>query len=113
LLRVEDLDAPRVKPGLTEALLADLHGLGLDWDGGVEYQSRRRPLYEAALEKLRAGEFVYPCTCSRADIERAASAPHAEDEGPCYPGTCAGRRAADAAALAGRRFAWRFRVGHT
>jgi glutamyl-tRNA synthetase len=54
---------------------------------------------------------VYPCTCTRTDVERAASAPHADHEGPIYPGTCAGRRAADAAALGDRPYAWRFRVG--
>ena len=59
-------------------------------------QSERRPLYEAALDRLKAAEMVYPCTCTRADIERAASAPHPEDEGPSYPGTCAHRSAADA-----------------
>jgi glutamyl-tRNA synthetase len=55
---------------------------------------------------------VYPCTCTRSDIARAAAAPHAEDEGPVYPGTCAGRTAADAEGLAraGRPYAWRFRV---
>jgi glutamyl-tRNA synthetase len=61
---------------------------------------------------LKAAEAVYPCTCTRADIARAASAPHAEDEGPVYPGTCAGRSAGDAESLRrnGRAFAWRFRV---
>jgi glutamyl-tRNA synthetase len=66
--------------------------------------------YEASLECLKRAEEVYPCTCTRADIERAAAAPHAEDEGPVYPGTCAGRSAADARSLASRPFAWRFRV---
>ena len=55
-------------------------------------------------------ESIYPCTCTRADIERAASAPHLEDEGPTYPGTCSHRRAAEHVALGDRPFAWRFRV---
>src|SRR5262249_54938520 len=63
---------------------------------------------EQALLQLQNQELVYPCTCTRSDIEEAASAPHAEHEGPAYPGTCAGRRAADARKL-DRPFASRFR----
>jgi glutamyl-tRNA synthetase len=111
LLRIEDIDSPRVKAGAAEQACDDLRWLGLDWDEGPVVQTERLPLYEAALERLRERELVYPCTCTRADIERAASAPHLEHEGPVYPGTCAGRRVADAAALVGRPFAWRFRVG--
>src|SRR5262249_62385540 len=55
-------------------------------------------------------ELVYPCTCTRADVAQAASAPHLEHEGPPYPGTCAHRRSADAENLSGRPIAWRFRV---
>ncbi len=110
VLRVEDIDSPRVKPGAAEGALEDLRWLGLDWDGEPVVQTRRLPLYRDALRRLRELELVYPCTCTRGDVERAASAPHQEQEGPVYPGTCAGRRAADAAALAGRPFAWRFRV---
>jgi glutamyl-tRNA synthetase len=73
-------------------------------------QTRRLPLYEAALERLMKQELVYPCTCTRTDVERAASAPHAEHEGPVYPGMCAHRRAADALTLGERPFAWRMRV---
>jgi glutamyl-tRNA synthetase len=62
------------------------------------------------LEQLQRRELVYPCTCTRGDIERAASAPHLEHEGPVYPGTCASRCAADAAHL-GQSFAWRLRTG--
>ncbi len=110
VLRVEDIDSPRVKPGAAEGLLADLRWLGLDWDAGPVVQTQRLPLYESALRRLCERELVYPCTCTRSDVERAASAPHAEHEGPVYPGTCAGRTSADAEALAGRPFAWRFRV---
>lgn len=108
LLRIEDIDSPRVRPGATEQLLADLAWLGLDWEGSPTTQSQRLELYHAALQRLMASEKVYPCTCSRRDIELAASAPHAEHEMPRYPGTCAHRVASDAARL-GRPFAWRFR----
>src|SRR5262249_6275542 len=111
VLRIEDIDSPRIKPGAAEQACTDLRWLGLDWDEGPIYQTQRLALYESALRLLQAQELVYPCTCSRGDIESAASAPHVEHEGPEYPGTCAGRRAADAAGLAGRSFAWRFRVG--
>jgi glutamyl-tRNA synthetase len=111
LLRVEDIDSPRVKQGAAKQLLEDLAWLGLDWDGVPFVQSERLPLYQQALETLKRQDLVYPCTCSRGDVERAASAPHAEHEGPAYPGTCADRRAADAASLQGQPFAWRFRVG--
>jgi glutamyl-tRNA synthetase len=110
VLRIEDIDSPRVKPGAAENACADLRWLGLDWDGGPVVQSQRLPLYEAALRELQARELVYPCTCSRLDIERAASAPHADHEGPVYAGTCAGRRVADGACLE-PPVAWRFRVG--
>jgi glutamyl-tRNA synthetase len=111
VLRMEDIDSPRVKAGAAAQACADLRWLGLDWDEGPVVQTARLPLYQAALKRLQAQELVYPCTCSRGDIERAASAPHGEHEGPGYPGTCAQRRAGDAAALAGRPVAWRFRIG--
>jgi glutamyl-tRNA synthetase len=110
VLRIEDIDSPRIKRGAAAEACADLAWLGLDWDEGPVVQSERLGLYVSALRELRAGERVYPCTCTRGDIESAASAPHLEHEGPAYPGTCAGRRAADAAQLAHRPYAWRFRV---
>jgi glutamyl-tRNA synthetase len=109
-LRIEDIDSPRVKPGAAEQALADLTWLGLDWDDQPLVQSQRRSIYESHLEKLMNAELVYPCTCSRSDIENAASAPHAEHEAPIYPGTCAGRRVADAFSLGSRAVAWRFRA---
>lgn len=118
VLRIEDLDTSRVRAEAKVSAIADLGWLGLDWDEGPDIggpsgpyiQSERLPVYDDFLARLRRDERIYPCTCTRADIERAATAPHAEDEGPVYPGTCAGRSAADAAGLAGRPFAWRFRV---
>ena len=110
-LRTEDIDSPRIKPGAAEQACADLRWLGLDWDDGPVVQTQRLALYEDALCRLRARELVYPCTCTRSDVERAASAPHAEHEGPVYPGTCAGRRSADAERLTGQPYCWRFRAG--
>src|SRR5205823_5583932 len=67
--------------------------------------------YESALRRLQEQELVYPCTCTRGDVERAASAPHDDCPGSVsvYPGTCAGRRAADVAGLT-VPFCWRFRL---
>jgi glutamyl-tRNA synthetase len=110
VLRIEDVDSPRVKPEAAAAACDDLRWLGLDWDEGPIVQTERLHFYEAALQSLQNRELVYPCTCSRSDVERAASAPHAEHEGAVYPGTCAGRRAADADALGGRPYCWRFRA---
>src|SRR5215831_8280662 len=113
VLRVEDIDSPRIKPGAAEQALDDLRWLGLDWDGEPIIQTQRLSVYQEALRRLQQRDLIYPCTCTRSDIERAASAPHAEHEGPVYPGTCAGRRAADAASLGDRPFAWRFRVAES
>jgi glutamyl-tRNA synthetase len=118
LLRIEDLDATRVRAAARTEMLVDLSWLGLDWDEGPDLggpnapyvQSERRAIYEAVMERLKARDLIYPCTCTRAEIARAASAPHPEDEGPTYPGTCAHRSAADAAGLGDLPFAWRFRV---
>ena len=109
LLRVEDIDVWRNKPHAAEQALDDLRWLGLDWDGDPVTQSARLPAHAAALAELQRQELVYPCTCTRADVQAAASAPHADHDGPTYPGTCAGRTAADAASL-DRPYAWRFRV---
>ena len=115
VLRVDDLDRPRVKPGFVEQAVADLRWLGLEWDGEPLFQSRRGSDYAAALEKLRADGFVYPCVCSRREIEIAARAPHEGEEGPVYPGTCRGkfRDADDARRRAGRAPCWRFAVDHS
>jgi glutamyl-tRNA synthetase len=108
LLRIEDIDSPRIKPGATDLIFDDLRWLGLDWDGEPVVQSSRLPLYEEALRRLQVDELVYPCTCTRSDVTESASAPHGEENR--YPGTCAHRRVADPAVLAGRPFAWRFRA---
>jgi glutamyl-tRNA synthetase len=117
ILRMEDIDSPRVKRGAAEQAIDDLRWLGLDWDEGPDIggphapyvQTQRLSLYRDALEKLKAAERVYPCTCTRSDVAAAASAPHAGQEGPIYPGTCAHRRVGDAAPP----FAWRLRTINT
>lgn len=125
ILRMEDIDSPRVKRGAAEQAIEDLRWLSLDWDEGPDIggphapyvQTQRLELYHAALEQLKAAERVYPCTCTRSDVAAAASAPHAGHEGPIYPGTCAGGGVADAATLTrsvserlAAPFVWRLRT---
>lgn len=86
LVRMDDLDRPRVVPGAAEEILRTLERLGLEWDGEIVWQSRRTAAYEAATEQLRNRGLVFPCGCSRKEI--LASAPHPGEEGPIYPGTC-------------------------
>lgn len=106
ILRIEDLDHPKDKPGAASAAVDDLRWLGFDWDE-TYVQSERKDLYRAALAKLP----VYPCVCSRKDVESAQSAPHAGEQ-LFYPGTCRGRFAgwSEALAFSGRTPCWRFRV---
>jgi|SRR5579859_4374013 len=89
-MRVEDLDPPRVVAGAEARILDDLRWLGLDWDGQVMHQSARGAAYEEAIATLAARGLVYPCDCSRAEIARVASAPHAGEE-TVYPGLCRDR----------------------
>jgi len=120
VMRVEDLDPPRVRPGMEARIIDELRWLGLDWDEGPDLggglgpyrQSERAGRYQAALARLRQAGLVYPCFCSRAEIAAAAQAPHGPaDEGPRYPGTCRELPAAEAARRAEeRRPAWRLRV---
>ena len=115
ILRVEDIDTPRIVPGAERQMIEDLRWLGLDWDEGPDVggpagpyrQSERVPFYAAALEQLAEAGLTYLCTCSRKDL-REASAPHGP-EGPVYTGIC---RAADPVAQAGHPAgaAERFRV---
>ncbi len=117
ILRIEDIDSPRVKAGAAQQAIDDLRWLGLDWDEGPDVggphapyvQTDRIDSYREALSHLQHAR-VYPCTCTRSDIEAAASAPHVEHEGSIYPGTCAGRSAIDAVKLGDQPFAWRFRT---
>ena len=110
VLRIEDLDAARAKPGSSEACRADLEWLGLDWD--AERLSSDAPeAFEEAAQRLLDSGAAYPCVCTRAEVQ-TASAPHAEDGETRYPGTCRGRWDSVAAARAatGREVALRLRV---
>jgi glutamyl-tRNA synthetase len=94
IMRVEDLDAPRVQKDAARSMLEDLRWLGLDWDEGPDVggphgpyvQSERIDSYIAAFDALRTRGHLFPCTCSRKEIAEIASAPHGEE--PIYPGTC-------------------------
>ncbi|HXH39687.1 MAG TPA: glutamate--tRNA ligase family protein, partial [Thermoanaerobaculia bacterium] len=83
LVRMEDLDTPRVVAGSADEILSAIERFGLAWDGDVVYQSQRTSLYDDALAALRARNLVYDCGCSRADLQRAASAPLGRE--PVYP----------------------------
>ena len=116
ILRNDDLDSTRYKMEFVAAMIEDLHWFGFHWSEGPDCggkfapynQSERMNFYRAALEKLRGGGCIYPCTCSRKDILQAVSAPHenAGDE-PIYPGTCREKRLSE---IANDKFSWRFRV---
>ena len=86
LLRMEDLDTPRLVPGAADQILHTLERLGLHWDGEILWQSRRQQVYQQALERLAERGLIFPCGCSRKEI--LASAPHPGEEGPVYPGHC-------------------------
>lgn len=105
ILRIEDIDSPRIKNGADQQAIEDLRWLGIDWDEGPIYQSQRSHLYQAALRRLQAEGYAYYCTCSRKDIELAASAPHAADGAAVYPGTCRSRYGAIEPPRAAIRFA--------
>ncbi len=86
LLRIEDLDPPRVVSGAAAAMLTLLEQLGFEWDGETVYQSHRYDRYRQILEQLGEEGRVFACSCTRRDI--LASAPQVGEEGPVYPGTC-------------------------
>lgn len=95
LLRIEDIDGTRCRPEFEAAIYEDLAWLGLKWEVPVRRQSEHFEEYRTALAELERRELIYPCFCTRADIQReiagAASAPHLQNvgpEGPLYPGTC-------------------------
>jgi len=116
VLRNEDLDPQRSRPEFAEAMIADLHWLGIRWTEGPDCggpsapyaQSARRPLYLEAWRQLRERGFIYPCTCSRKDLAEAASAPNDSDDEPVYSGHC--RRRSHAAFTVPSGVNWRFRV---
>ena len=116
VLRNEDLDAMRFKLEFVDAMIEDLKWFGFEWQEGPDCggsfgpynQNERSHFHRAALNKLRDGGFIYPCTCSRKDIQSAARAPHAaDDKEPIYPGTCRNNCESQ---MANSKFSWRFRV---
>jgi glutamyl/glutaminyl-tRNA synthetase len=117
VLRNEDLDPARSKPEFADTMLEDLRWFGFQWQEGPDCggpfgpyaQSERRPFYLAALEKLRAAGCLYPCTCSRKDIQSAARAPHEGDDELIYPGTCRPTKNS-ALRIPPSAFNWRFLV---
>lgn len=115
ILRNDDLDRDRCKPEFVRAMFEDLRWFGFEWSEGPDCggpfapynQNERMPLYRDTLNKLIERGAVYPCTCSRKDIQAAVTAPHAADDEAIYPGTCRGRKlVVDSSA----RFSWRFLV---
>ncbi|MDG5748278.1 tRNA glutamyl-Q(34) synthetase GluQRS [Qipengyuania sp. XHP0207] len=88
LLRIEDIDGARSRPELADEFRRDLEWLGLEWEE-VPAQSTRLPGYEAAARDLLHRELLYPCTCTRAEIE--ALEPRLGPEGAIYPGSCKGQ----------------------
>ncbi|HVR34398.1 MAG TPA: tRNA glutamyl-Q(34) synthetase GluQRS [Methylomirabilota bacterium] len=116
ILRNEDLDPHRCRPMFLEAMFEDLRWFGFSWNEGPDCggpygpytQSARQPRYRSAFEQLLAGGFLYPCTCSRQDVLRALTAPHAGEDEPVYPGTC--RLKSPSSVTTTSPCCWRFRV---
>ncbi|MGV3659598.1 MAG: tRNA glutamyl-Q(34) synthetase GluQRS [Prosthecobacter sp.] len=98
LIRIEDIDGTRARPVYEEAIFEDLAWLGLAWEQPVRRQSDHFDDYRAALAKLEALGVLYPCFCTRREIQdeitRAGNAPQGPD-GPLYPGTCRNRSMAE------------------
>ena len=105
LLRMEDLDPPREVAGAADDILRTLEAFGFEWDGAVEYQSRRYAVYEAALAGLKAAGAVYPCYCSRRQWQAEA---RPGVDGFVYGGRC--RDAVQRPSENGKTPAWRLRV---
>ncbi|WP_114416656.1 tRNA glutamyl-Q(34) synthetase GluQRS [Marinospirillum perlucidum] len=85
LLRIEDLDPPREEPGASERILRTLEALGLTWDGPVIYQSQRSEAYAQALDQLQQKGEVYPCSCTRKELQGSRIYPGYCRQGPCHP----------------------------
>lgn len=120
VLRIEDLDPQRSRSEYVSLLMQDLRWLGLDWDEGPDIsgpfgpyeQSQRRDLYEDTLNWLKIKGLVYPCFCSRSEVQNVVSAPHDTGSGREYPGTCRHLPPAlrERYLEEGRRYCLRFRV---
>ncbi|WP_188065328.1 tRNA glutamyl-Q(34) synthetase GluQRS [Sphingobium sp. KCTC 72723] len=111
-LRIEDIDGSRSRPEHVAAIVEDLRWLGVTWDGDIAVQSERLDAYDAALARLKTMGLLYPCFCTRADIQASLTAPHGP-EGPVYPGTCRGLSEAEQARriAKGAPHAWRIDMG--
>ena len=116
LRKTRDIDRARCKPEFVAGMIQDLQWFGFEWQEGPDVggsfapynQSERYSFYREALAKLERGGFIYPCTCSRKDLQSAARAPHAEEDSePIYPGTCREMRKSQ---IVNRKYNWRFRV---
>jgi glutamyl-tRNA synthetase len=117
LLRNDDLDRSRCRPEFVTAMVEDLRWFGFAWQGPMVTQSERVPIYRTALARLHAAGCIYPCSCSRRDVQQCATAPHETADEPLYPGTCrpenlppASRLLPPALPSAGDGVNWRFRV---
>ena len=110
-LRIEDIDTPRTKPGADQQAIEDLRWLGLRWSGQVVYQTQRRERYNAVLQHLIDQNLVYPCICSRKDVEASGSAPHFDHEPSIYGGTCRQWQSGDA--VPESPHCWRFRFSES
>lgn len=112
VLRMEDLDGPRVRAGMVDAAVRDLEWLGLDWDGPMLSSSTGLERLHGAVDSLVDRGLAYACVCSRADVRSALSAPQAGEQELRYPGSCRGRFASLEAAIrvTGREASLRFAV---
>jgi glutamyl-Q tRNA(Asp) synthetase len=116
LLRLEDIDPGRCRAEFADAILHDLAWLGIDWAGAVRVQSQHLPEYRSTLDELARRGLLYPCFCTRADIQRelqqSVAAPHAPDGTTPYPGTCRAlsRDERETRIAAGERYALRLDV---
>ncbi|MBI2683182.1 MAG: tRNA glutamyl-Q(34) synthetase GluQRS [Acidobacteriales bacterium] len=118
VLRNEDIDRERSKPEFVAAMYEDLRWIGLDWQEGPDVggpfapysQSERYDLYSAAWKQLLSRGAIYPCRCSRKDLAQSASAPHDDEDGPIYPGTCRPMPGEHIQAASPKGMNWRFRV---
>ncbi len=116
-LRNDDLDTARCRPEFVTAMQEDMRWFGLEWEEPMVTQSARIPLYRAALARLHTAGFIYPCTCSRRDVQQSVTAPHENTDEPLYPGTCRPENIPPASPLKppaspspGDGLNWRFRV---
>ncbi len=103
LLRIDDLDQARCRPGIADSIPKTLETFGFEWNGSIQFQSDRTDGYEEALDRLRRAGHAYACRCTRSALAAAQAAEPAAE--PVYPGTCRG----DPEAGNGPH-AWRFAI---